>query len=167
MKRVRLRSLITPDHVRYILYAPMAILLPVALTAIFMISLLSCVMPLVKILLTLRHVCVGHQEGARAKLLTMCNVTSILTLHQKHGDRSSIGRALDCGSSGCGFKPHRSPFSPPFDALSQEPGARPATDLAPRAAGQGNPSIQNWVLHPATSFAKAAPVQQRQLPLLR
>ena len=25
------------------------------------------------------------------------------------GDRSSIGRALDCGSSGCGFKPHRSP----------------------------------------------------------
>src|SRR5437870_10019881 len=87
----------------------MAILLPVALTAIFMISLLSCVMPLVKILLTLRHVCVGHQEGARAKLLTMCNVSSILTLHQKHGDRSSIGRALDCGSSGCGFKPHRSP----------------------------------------------------------
>src|SRR6266700_6649113 len=110
MKRVRLRALITPDHVRYILYAPMAILLPVALTAIFMISLLSCVMPLVKILLTLRHVCVGHQEGARAKLLTMCNVSSILTLHQKHGDRSSIGRALDCGSSGCGFKPHRSPF---------------------------------------------------------
>src|SRR6266699_789210 len=116
MKRVRLRALITPDHVRYILYAPMAILLPVALTAIFMISLLSCVMPLVKILLTLRHVCVGHQEGARAKLLTMCNVSSILTLHQKHGDRSSIGRALDCGSSGCGFKPHRSPliFPPAF-----------------------------------------------------
>src|SRR6266702_1755613 len=110
MKRVRLRALITPDHVRYILYAPMAILLPVALTAIFMISLLSCVMPLVKILLTLRHVCVGHQEGARAKLLTMCNVSSILTVHQAHGDRSSIGRALDCGSSGCGFKPHRSPF---------------------------------------------------------
>src|SRR6266571_6883990 len=110
MKRVRLRALITPDHVRYILYAPMAILLPVALTAIFMISLLSCVMPLVKILLTLRHVCVGHQEGSRAKLLTMCNVSSILTLHQEHGDRSSIGRALDCGSSGCGFKPHRSPF---------------------------------------------------------
>src|SRR6266576_4666000 len=109
MKRVRLRALITPDHVRYILYAPMAILLPVALTAIFMISLLSCVMPLVKILLTLRHVCVGHQEGSRAKLLTMCNVSSILTLHQEHGDRSSIGRALDCGSSGCGFKPHRSP----------------------------------------------------------
>jgi uncharacterized DUF497 family protein len=27
-----------------------------------------------------------------------------------YGDRSSIGRALDCGSSGCGFKPHRSPF---------------------------------------------------------
>ena len=27
----------------------------------------------------------------------------------RHGDRSSIGRALDCGSSGCGFKPHRSP----------------------------------------------------------
>jgi hypothetical protein len=25
------------------------------------------------------------------------------------GDRSSIGRALDCGSSGCGFEPHRSP----------------------------------------------------------
>src|SRR6266705_2391163 len=110
MKRVRLRALITPDHVRYILYAPMAILLPVALTAIFMISLLSCVMPLVKILLTLRHVCVGHQEGGRAKLLTTRNVSSILTVHQAHGDRSSIGRALDCGSSGCGFKPHRSPF---------------------------------------------------------
>jgi hypothetical protein len=29
---------------------------------------------------------------------------------REHGDRSSIGRALDCGSSGCGFKPHRSPF---------------------------------------------------------
>src|SRR5438876_9487975 len=110
MKRVRLRAHITPDHVRYILYAPMAILLPVALTAIFMISLLSCVMPLVKILLTLRHVCVGHQEGGRAKLLTTRNVSSILTVHQAHGDRSSIGRALDCGSSGCGFKPHRSPL---------------------------------------------------------
>lgn len=27
-----------------------------------------------------------------------------------YGDRSSIGGALDCGSSGCGFEPHRSPF---------------------------------------------------------
>ncbi len=32
----------------------------------------------------------------------------------RYGDRSSIGRALDCGSSGCGFKPHR---SPPFVLL--------------------------------------------------
>ena len=39
----------------------------------------------------------------------MGSVSSILTIHQEHGDRSSIGRALDCGSSGCGFKPHRSP----------------------------------------------------------
>src|SRR5258706_7896170 len=27
----------------------------------------------------------------------------------RYGDRSSIGRALDCGSSGCGFKSHRPP----------------------------------------------------------
>src|SRR5207302_5642749 len=89
--------------------ARMAILLPVALTVIFKIFLLLCVMPLEKILLTRRHACIRHQEGGRAKLLTMCNVSSILTLHQEHGDRSSTGRALDCGSSGCGFKPHRSP----------------------------------------------------------
>src|SRR5581483_2290566 len=30
-------------------------------------------------------------------------------LRDTYGDRSSIGRALDCGSSGCGFEPHRSP----------------------------------------------------------
>ena len=33
---------------------------------------------------------------------------------KERGDRSSIGRALDCGSSGCGFKPHRSPFLLPL-----------------------------------------------------
>src|SRR6266487_2331834 len=98
------------DHVRCILYAPMAILLPVALTAIFMLFLLLCVMPLEKILLTRRHACVRHQGRREANLLTIRKVSSILTLHQEHGDRSSIGRALDCGSSGCGFEPHRSPF---------------------------------------------------------
>jgi hypothetical protein len=49
-------------------------------------------------------------QDSRPGLLTMRNVSSILTVHPVHGDRSSIGRALDCGSSGCGFKPHRSPF---------------------------------------------------------
>jgi hypothetical protein len=32
--------------------------------------------------------------------------------------------------------------------------------------GQDNPSIKNWILHPSTTFAKAAPVQHRQLPFL-
>src|SRR5947208_1534515 len=44
--------------------------------------------------------------------LTMRKLLSILALRSEmnaRGDRSSIGRALDCGSSGCGFKPHRSP----------------------------------------------------------
>ena len=30
------------------------------------------------------------------------------------GERSSAGRALDCGSSGRGFDPHRSPFGGPL-----------------------------------------------------
>src|SRR5579859_5207468 len=31
----------------------------------------------------------------------------------QHGDCSSTGRALDCGSSGCGFEPHQSPQQSP------------------------------------------------------
>src|SRR5438552_5876923 len=110
MLRVRLQVRITPDHVHSILYARMAISLPVALTAILTTSLPWCVMQLEKIELTRKHACVRWQARQRAKLLTMRKVSSILTLHQARGDRSSIGRALDCGSSGCGFKTHRSPF---------------------------------------------------------
>src|SRR6266516_5565154 len=110
MLRVRLQVRITPDHVHSILYARMAISLPVALTAILTTSLPWCVTQLEKIGLTRKRACVRWQTRQRAKLLTMRKVSSILTLHQARGDRSSIGRALDCGSSGCGFKPHRSPF---------------------------------------------------------
>src|SRR6266480_5504551 len=109
MLRVRLQVRITPDHVHSILYARMAISLPVALTAILTTSLPWCVTQLEKIGLTRKRACVRWQTRQRAKLLTMRKVSSILTLHQARGDRSSIGRALDCGSSGCGFKPHRSP----------------------------------------------------------
>src|SRR5258708_1152348 len=44
-------------------------------------------------------------DNSQALVYTSGTFTAYL-----HGDRSSIGRALDCGSSGCGFKPHRSPF---------------------------------------------------------
>ena len=37
------------------------------------------------------------------------------------GERSSAGRALDCGSSGRGFDPHRSPSA--LATFSEDPGA--------------------------------------------
>ena len=48
-------------------------------------------------------------DNAQALVYTSDTLTAC-----RYGDRSSIGRALDCGSSGCGFKPHR---SPPFVLL--------------------------------------------------
>ena len=41
----------------------------------------------------------------------------------------------------------------------------PQIQLRSRQA-QDNPSIKNWILHLATGFAKAAPVQHGQLSLL-
>src|SRR6266487_2369581 len=81
-------------HVRCILYAPMAILLPVALTAIFMIFLLLCVMPLEKILLTRRQACVRHQGRREAKLLTMRKVSSILTIHSDRANLACPSKVL-------------------------------------------------------------------------
>src|SRR5438093_2615155 len=40
------------------------------------------------------------------------------------GERSSAGRALDCGSSGRGFDPHRSPFEAFASTSAEEPGER-------------------------------------------
>jgi hypothetical protein len=60
----------------------------------------------------------GRDEANRC--LTKRITSSILAVRYMRGDRSSIGRALDCGSSGCGFKPHRSPpipNTPTYDSL--------------------------------------------------
>ncbi len=45
------------------------------------------------------------------KRLTFSNASAILTVRKGVVTVAQLGRALDCGSSGCGFKPHRSPFS--------------------------------------------------------
>ena len=41
------------------------------------------------------------------------------SLKVKYGGRSSVGRALDCGSSGRGFEPHRPPQYPILEELNK------------------------------------------------